>query len=825
MNYRDKIIEIDKLIKRKRNLEAKKELENIIAVEQFKVPEDEQATHYSFYNYIEAAIYFNKYRPQKKNIDPNNNIAEVYFFLGYIEYENKNYEKAIEYLDKGLEWNPVSIQIMSEKINVYRSMGDWEKYRVEIEKAYEYIYEVPLMAKYYRDLGFYYTEKGLYDVSNALYSHSRYFVDNEIVRNELMYIAQQEHREPRFSTMEEIEFLLKKYNIPQGISNNIIQIIYGEYQNLLKNNPDLPVTKYLARGLYDITKDKQFMLYVPTHDDITGINLMMPETWKVLDKNKYNELGVSSNTTFLFLNEYNQLISIVCDGKCSKDELDVAYQKNVETMKKQGIEIIEEFSIDRRKKNIKQVFVDSCKNDMKVRILQNYLVLNGYLFNISWEVVNNVNPNELLKNISNELEMELVWSLNGTDDDSNNNAVMNEISQRLGYWMSRGKTMSESMEIVFGDNSILREISNEFKQNGVNSKVINLLNQLAEQTIEEYKQDRFWSDQARLVFKFFVLVNLIENLEVKMPDFVDMTRNVNVFKEIMIRNIENLKQYIKLSDINELVKILDSDNPLKSVVELIHNGVLPYERTELQEQGRQDMLNNSPKELNIKNEDDSIIRFVIPNNFQEIGFGYWENKTVAKDELDELFVTKPDEPKHFDLFTDKKYELNITIDKIKKDKSLECIIEELLKYSEVLEKGDHKFIVKTAAKYDEFDGRIRKYKWIEEKKLYKYMIIENYIVIIKNKFAQKISDEERIINSLEEIDAIIDNIFKKIQYIPSNKSEKNNEVNKPIKIKCPSCNVDFELKWNVPSSEKVFYCKCPNCNAEIKHKNPNYKEI
>lgn len=819
MNYKDKMIEIDKMIKNKQYIVAKKELENIIAMEEFKVPKDEQATHFSFYNYIEAAIYFNKYRPQKKNINPNNNIAEVYFSLGYIEYENKNYEKAIEYLDEGLEWNPVSIQIMSEKINVYRGMGDWEKYRVEIEKAYEYIYEVPLMAKYYRDLGFYYTEKGLYDVSNALYSYSRYFVDDELASNELMYIAQQEHREPRISTMEEIELLFKKYNIPQGISNNIVQIIYGEYQNLLKNNPDLPVTKYLARVLYDITKDKQFMLYVPTHDNITGINLMMPENWKVLDKNKYNELGVSSNTTFLFLNEYNQLISIVCDGKCSKDELDAAYKKNVETMKKQGIEIIEEFSIEGQK-NIKQVFVDSCKNDMKVRILQNYLVLNGYLFNISWEVVNNVNPNEILKNISNGLEMELVWSLNGTDDDSNNNAVMNEINQRLSYWMSRGKTMTEAMEIVFGDSSILREISNEFKQNGVNSKAINLLNQLAEQTIEEYKQDRFWSDQARLVFKFFVLVNLIENLEVKMPDFVDMTRDVNVFKEIMIRNIENLKQYIKLSDINELVKILDSDKPLKSVVELIHNGVLPYKRTELQEQGRQDMLNNSPKKIDIKNEDDSIIRFVVPNNFQEIRHDEYKDTSIPG-ELDDLF--KPEYMRTvFELFTDKKYELKIIIEKIKKDKTLDKIIESELKYAgEVLENSNNRFVCELTTRHEEDNGYIRKYMIVKKKTLYRFKAVDNYVVIIKNTFAI----EEKIINALEEIDAIIDNIFEKIQYIPSNKPETNNEVNKPIKIKCPSCNVDFELKWNVPSTEKVFYCKCPNCNAEIKHKNPNYKEI
>ena len=819
MNYREKIIEIDKLIKSNRNLEAKKELENIIAVEQFKVPEDEQATHYSFYNYIEAAIYFNKYRPQKKNIDPNNNIAEVYFFLGYIEYENKNYEKAIEYLDKGLEWNPVSIQIMSEKINVYRSMGDWEKYRVEIEKAYEFIYEVPFMAKYYRDLGFYYTEKGLYDVSNALYSYSRYFVDDELVRNELVYIAQQEHREPRISTKEEIEYLFKKYNIPQGISNNIIQIIYGEYQNLLKDKPDLPVTLYLQRTLYNITKDKQFMLYMSMHDDITGINLMMPEIWKVLDKNKYNELGVSSNTTFLFLDEYNQLISIVCDGKCSKDELDVAYKKNIEIMKKNGIEIIAEFSIEGQK-NIKQVFVDSYKDNTKDRILQNYLVVNGYLFNVSWKVEDNVSPNEMIKNIDNWLEMGLVWSLTGTDEDSKNDAVMNEINQRLSYWISRGKTMSEAMEIVFGDSSILREISNEFKQNGVNSKVINLLNQLAEQTIEEYKQDRFWSDQARLVFKFFVLVNLIENLEVKMPDFVDMTRDVNVFKEIMIRNIENLKQYIKLSDINELVKILDSDKPLKSVVELIHNGVLPYERTELQEQGRQDMLKNSPKEIDIKTEDGSVLKFVVPNNFQEIRYDAYKD-TRLPGELDDLFKTEF-ERTVFDLFTDKKYELKIIIEKMEENHSLEKILESELKYAgELLEKSDNRFIFEVTTKHEEDNGYIRKYMIVKKKTLYRFKVVDNYVVIIKNTFAI----EERIINSLEEIDAIIDNIFEKIQYIPSNKPETNNEVNKPIKIKCPSCNVDFELKWNVPSTEKVFYCKCPNCNAEIKHKNPNYKEI
>lgn len=758
MNYKDKIIEIDKMIKNKQYIAAKRELENIIAMEEFKVPEDEQATHYSFYNYIEAAIYFNKYRPQKKNIDPNNNIAEVYFFLGYIEYENKNCEKAIEYLDKGLEWNPVSVQIMSEKINVYRSMGDWEKYRVEIEKAHEFIYEVPLMAKYYRDLGFYYTEKGMFDVSNALYSYSRYFVDDELVRNELMYIAQQEHREPRFSTMEEIEYLFKKYNIPQGISNNIIQIIYGEYQRLLKDNPNIPVTKYLARVLYDITKDKQFMLYVPTHDDITGINLMMPESWRVLDKNKYNELGVSSNTTFLFLNEYNQLISIVCDGKCSKDELDAAYQKNIKNMKKQGIEIVAEFSIEGQK-NIKQVFVDSCKNDMKVRILQNYLVLNGYLFNISWEVESNVNPNEILKNINDGLEMELVWSLTGNNEENKNNY------------------QAESKNDVSG--IIIEHFSNDVSEMEIRK------------ILEHYK--KIEKNEKEYVKSFANLAQQYDEVQLKI-----------------------ICKYLPLS----VRAVLEKKSPIYQKLEIEPITGCHIHTTIKKNGEKQEILNKETKEIDIKNEDGSVLKFIVPNSFQEIRHDAYKDTRVPG-ELDDLFKDEY-ERTVFDLFTDKKYELKIIIKKMEKNHSLEEIIESELKYAgEVLENSNNRFVCEVTTKHEEDNGYIRKYMIVKKKTLYRFKVVDNYVVIIKNTFAI----EEKIINSLEEIDAIIDNIFEKIQYIPSDKPVTSNKINKSIKIKCPSCNVDFELKWNVPSSEKVFYCKCPNCNAEIKHKNPNYKEL
>ena len=79
------------------------------------------------------------------------------------------------------------------------------------------------------------------------------------------------------------------------------------------------------------------------YDDSTKIKLQVPENWKKMDRIGFKEFGISDNTIFLFLNQYNQLISIVCDGKCNEDELNKAYKTNIDTLNKKGIRIVAEF--------------------------------------------------------------------------------------------------------------------------------------------------------------------------------------------------------------------------------------------------------------------------------------------------------------------------------------------------------------------------------------------------------------------------------------------------------------------------------------------------
>lgn len=159
MDYKEKITRVEEKIKNKAYESAEQDLLQIINDEEIKSVEDENNTHYTFYNYVETLIFYNKYRPTKKLQQPNTNIADAYMMLGFINSETKNFGKAIEYLNKASEWNPVSLQIIFERAFAYRSIGDIERYKAEIEKAYQFIYTSSFMARYYRELGFYYTTK------------------------------------------------------------------------------------------------------------------------------------------------------------------------------------------------------------------------------------------------------------------------------------------------------------------------------------------------------------------------------------------------------------------------------------------------------------------------------------------------------------------------------------------------------------------------------------------------------------------------------------------------------------------------------------------
>lgn len=414
MNYIERINAAIEDVKNNDFQNAELKLNNILQDAQIKEIEDEKNTHYCFKNYIEALLFWNMYRPKKTNVIPDINYAQVYYYLGYIYVEKKDFEKAIEYLKTGLRWNPLDVRLMFEIAEVHLREGNLDKYRAQIEKTHQFIYSSVTLSEYLRRMGYYYSERRRFDIANALYTHSGYYHKTDIAENELKYIAQQENRELRVSTPDEVGKLLSEYNIPFAFDVAMTRVLISEYEYLTKNKPDHSEIKTLSRTLYDITYEKQYMLYTTLKDEELGVSIRIPETWKYMSKEAYEQHNISKNIAFLLLTTNNQNITISCEGKYAEEQLEEVYSSIINDMKSNGTEIVAEYSKNDGK-NIKQVFVDVKNGEQVLRIFNNFLIVNGYLFNASWSVVNNIEIGELYNRVSSSFAMDVVLSLEKLD--------------------------------------------------------------------------------------------------------------------------------------------------------------------------------------------------------------------------------------------------------------------------------------------------------------------------------------------------------------------------------------------------------------------------
>ena len=126
MGFKKNMEIIKDLIKNKKYEKAENMLLGLIAQSNNKVVEDENNTYYSFNNYIEVLIFWYMYKPEKKNICPDINYSEIYYYLGFVNIETKNYGKAyvstkcgqIFYLsDNPLILLPKSLYIFQSSLN------------------------------------------------------------------------------------------------------------------------------------------------------------------------------------------------------------------------------------------------------------------------------------------------------------------------------------------------------------------------------------------------------------------------------------------------------------------------------------------------------------------------------------------------------------------------------------------------------------------------------------------------------------------------------------------------------------------------------------
>lgn len=769
MNYKKLVLQAKTLIQNKEYQKAEQLLLDIIKNSNMLNIENETNTYYSFNNYAEFVIYCNVFRPTKKNILPEVNYSEIYYYLGYINIEQKNYGKALEYDKKGLERNPVDVSLMFEIAAIYRMLGEIEKFKAQVEKTYKYIYNSTYLSKYYRELGWYYVEKRVFDLANALYTASYNYFSTEQAMNELKFIAQQENRPAVFTPAEEAKKLLSEYNIGFSFNKGVMDSIYTEYVGLSQMKPpaDKNVIQGLSRILYDITHDEKFLTYYKLNSNKYNVEIILPDTWKYIPEQNFDQAKITPNTAFFLIAPSNQTVNITCDGRCTEEQLDQAFNVNLDNMKKNGTIIEQIYKVEGTLKS-RQAFVRVKQNDKEIRIFQTYKIIDEKLFCATWNVPSESEDlDKLLVSINNSFAMKIVNSLK---INTNENTEKNDIIKNEAYTLS--------------------QINNEYTQNGITDKLVKMLHIYSDSNIKD-TVDPFFTQESKNILEIIIVSILKSENNVSFGNLSEKLSNIEDVKTFLKETISSLNEPC-LSEIINSKKLIDSDKPFKSVIEIIREGLgIKVENTNTDIPSVKNETTIKLKEYSQKMTGLPIFKFYFPENMGEIvkkTNNVFEIKRNNTQKL-RVMIIKCNQQQEFE------EKCKNWIEKNKKDAKME----------EVSYKKESINNIPIEVYTLKFEGRDDL-----AKKIYKMGYINGCIVTISGGLVE---NKEKIINEA----------FEKIVY-EDNLEDKKQEEAKSIIIDCPGCNTKFELNWNVPASEKTFYCICPNCGMELKRGNPNYKE-
>lgn len=197
--------------------------------------EDDKVSEYHFFTNPLEELIFRKYIGAKKEvryIPDNQPLLDLYYVYGFLLLEDKQYEKAEEYLKKAIRINPVSARIILELTEIYKvHTYTFNEYVIRTSDALKYAYYPQDIARCYRNLGYYYVEENQMKTALALYLYSMEYEASPLAYAEIKFI-QSKAENLELSLNECIE-IIKGKNIQIGANPFILDglnELIGEYE-------------------------------------------------------------------------------------------------------------------------------------------------------------------------------------------------------------------------------------------------------------------------------------------------------------------------------------------------------------------------------------------------------------------------------------------------------------------------------------------------------------------------------------------------------------------------------------------------------------------
>lgn len=502
---------------------------------------DNETDYYNFDDVIQFVIYTRLNKTNKKVVWSSIPFLTAYSYLAYVYNEEKNYNEALNVIDKQMKIAPLNLSAYFEKCETYKMQKMWEQFKEETQKIYTKIYDAKDLAHLYRNLGFYYIEQNKLDLAYALYTASIQFEKHRLAFSEMMYINQQLGRENYSMSAEETLKLLDDNDIPFGVKRENVDLLISIYENekeLIKN----PNTEMLlASKIYYLSKDSRFAPYYEKVDNTTGCAIIIPRSWKPI-KQEIIEKEFGKNQMFAIYTDTNALFQGVYDGKCPIDEFDKAYNLNIENMKKSNMNLLYESILDLKLQKGVKKFKCALFETKGIRIYNCFTLINGIFVNFSINVSSEIDFNDSSK--------------------FNNQKNMVDLINVLSSILELNKDANTGIQKDIKEDNVANKINSVceiYKKNNDITKVIDVVKEV----INLKEIDPFWLDTARYAFIYLILKQFNDNQKCDYTTLIEIISDKDKFVKICkeAKNVNSDSSYLSeyaSKIINSTDKMIDS---------------------------------------------------------------------------------------------------------------------------------------------------------------------------------------------------------------------------------------------------------------------------
>jgi len=183
-------------------------------------------------------------------------IGEYYRTFGELCQTMKKYKAAEDAYKKALSWNPVDLDSYLGLAESYKYQNMLNRFLEVTRQAYRYCCTRATMARYYRNIAYYYLASYKPEIARDTYQYSNVYYHTENADSELKYIEEAINEKTPEIDIRRIQGVFKDESIEPGPDSKTIGVIYrvGE---LMMQDEDLALARDCFSIVYDITQEPQ----------------------------------------------------------------------------------------------------------------------------------------------------------------------------------------------------------------------------------------------------------------------------------------------------------------------------------------------------------------------------------------------------------------------------------------------------------------------------------------------------------------------------------------------------------------------------------------